>query len=278
MIQLQSNMRICIPLRVIGNPNSGCLTGVATGQCRNTIGEVECEVMTDEINRTKKWFKRSDIRPIGNTGIASIENKSQAWIDNMMAQRGSVIAPNFNSVSNTPTQNQQWNKLMIQQGLPHRVGTGNQNLETPYKSQSDCPPGATFDDGGRPQGENSAMNRCIPPTSQADCPSDSVFQDSSYPDGPKCLLIPTPQPLKKGEKCSDFGWGTQLGGPRCPIECKAGGGKIGGGRCVDKNPITKITKIGKEITAGVSSNLIMLVIIGGFVYYAYTKGLLNKTN
>jgi len=250
-------MRICIPLRVLGNPNSGCLTGVATGQCRNTIGELECEVMTDEVNRTKKWFKRSDIRPIGNTGIAPIENKSQAWIDNMMAQRGSVIQPNFNSVNNTPALNKQWNALMKQQGLPHRVGTGNENLESPYLSQADCPPGATFDDGGRPQGQNSAMNKCIPPTSQADCPSDSVFQDSSYPDGPQCLLTHTPGLASLPSPNSTIPYDQQPG----YIDPDTG--------------LTDIEMYGQEKPVVKKNHTTMWLFIGGFVFYAYNKGLLT---
>jgi len=242
MIQLQSNMRIRHYIGGTGPNARAMLRGVATGQCRNNpqTGVYECEIMRDEINRTKLWKPRTELTAIGNTGNNSIENKPQAWIDNMMAQRGSVIGPNFNSIHNTPAVNKQWNKLMIQQGLPHRVGTGTENLEAPYLSQADCPPGATFDDGGRPPGQNSAMNKCIPPTSQADCPADSVFQDSSHPDGPQCLLTP-------------------------PF--------VDDGNLQEEEVI--ISSPSKE--AGfLKGNLPAILIVGGFLYYAYSKGLLTK--
>ena len=154
MIQLQSNMRIRHYLGGTGPNSRSMVMGVATGLCRNNpqSGIYECEIITDEINRTKKWMARTEITAIGNSGTNTIENKPQSWIDNMMAQRGSVIASNFNSVNNTSTQNKQFNQIMIETGQPHRVGPGNETLESPYTSQLDCPPNTIF----------TTPDRCIP--------------------------------------------------------------------------------------------------------------------
>ena len=55
MIQLQSNMRIRHYIGGTGPNARAMLRGVATGQCRNNpqTGVYECEIMRDEINRTK---------------------------------------------------------------------------------------------------------------------------------------------------------------------------------------------------------------------------------
>ena len=96
----------------------------------------------------------------------------------MMAQRGSVIAPNFNSVNNPPAVNKQWNNLMRQTGLPHRIGVGNAKLENPYTSQDDCPVDTIFEATSATEG------KCMPitpilinelPTSQADCREEETF-------------------------------------------------------------------------------------------------------
>jgi len=206
MIQLQSNMRIRHYLGGTG-PNSGSMVmGVSTGLCRNNpqSGIYECEIMTDEINRTKRWMPRTELTAIGNTGTNSIENKPQVWIDNMMAQRGSLIATNFNSVNNTPTQNKAFNQLMKETGQPHRVGPGNEKLEKNYTSQDDCPSGTTFTtpDGG------ASVGKCMP------------------------IDITEPEGL----------------------------GKI----------TPKTAGVGKDFP------LPAILIVGGFLYYAYTKGLLTK--
>ena len=209
MIQLQSNMRIRHYIGGTGPNSRAMIMGVSTGLCRNNpqSGIYECEIMTDEVNRTKRWLPRTEITAIGNSGTKTIENKPQVWIDNMMAQRGSLIASNFNSVNNTPIQNKAFNKLMKETGHPHRVGTGNEGLEAPYTSQDDCPPNTLFTtpDGGASVG--------------------------------KCMPIDIIKP--------EF-------------------------------PLGHIS----SRTAGIGSgfSLPAILIVGGFIYYAYTKGLLNKTN
>tara|TARA_R100001015_G_scaffold16444_1_gene8390 strand:- start:243 stop:872 length:630 start_codon:yes stop_codon:yes gene_type:complete len=208
MIQLQSNMRIRHYLGGTGPNSRSMVMGVATGLCRNNpqSGIYECEIMTDEINRTKRWMPRTELTAIGNTGTNSIENKPQVWIDNMMAQRGSLIATNFNSVNNTPTQNTQFNNIMIKTGQPHRVGPGNEKLEKNYTSQDDCPPGTTF-----------------------------TTPDEGASVG-KCMLDPIVHQQPEGL------------------------GKI----------TPKTAGIGKGFP------LPAILIVGGFLYYAYTKGLLTK--
>ena len=126
-----------------------------------------------------------------------------------MAQRGSLIASNFNSVNNTPIQNKAFNQLMKETGQPHRVGTGNEGLEAPYTSQDDCPPGTIF----TAPGGNASVGKCmIDP---------KVHQLYREPEG-----------------------------------------------------LSKIT----PKTAGIGKGfpLPAILIVGGFLYYAYTKGLLTK--
>ena len=89
-------------------------------------------------------------------------------------------------------------------------------------------------------------------------------------DGPQPTRPPIPV-RQPGQKCSDFGWGTQKNGPRCPVDCTGNPlqsllerQRMGGGRCRSGSSLGYVSeKTGLTKTG--------LLIIGGLLLYSIYK-------
>ena len=97
----------------------------------------------------------------------------------------------------------------------------------------------------------------------------ATFDDASctYDALPEDDVLQNPQSLQAGERCSDFRWGTQRGGPRCPVDCSGNPlqsllekQKSGGGRCRSGSSITYL-----EEKTGLSKMMMAAIAVGLYI-------------